>query len=124
MVVSQSDGRLAYYSLDSGGPSLTILQSWKAHDFEAWVAAFDYWSPQSVYSGGDDTLFKGWDVRTPVSTPTFVSKRYLRGSGIIHQYSAIRADRHEAGVCSISSHHLSEHILATGRYDLLSLWIS
>lgn len=77
MIASQSDGHLSHYALDASSNSLSIVSSWKAHNFEAWVAAFDAWNPSIVYSGGDDTLFKGWDLRAPVSAPTFTSKRYV-----------------------------------------------
>ena len=43
------------------------LSTWAAHDFEAWIAGFDCFTPTTVWSGGDDLALKGWDLRTPVS---------------------------------------------------------
>lgn len=96
LVISQSDGSIQYLSLQN---DLTVKKSWEAHGYEAWISAFDYYNPETVYTGGDDCLFKSWDLRTDLSRPTVTSKK------------------HEAGVCTITSHHLQEYILATGSYD-------
>jgi len=44
IVVSDSKGELTVLSLT---PELNVecVSSWKGHDFEAWIAAFDAWSP-------------------------------------------------------------------------------
>lgn len=52
-----------------------------------------------VYSGADDSYFKGWDVRDP-STPTFSLRK-----------------AHGAGVCCIQSNPHRDTEVATGSYD-------
>lgn len=54
---------------------MDVALTWKAHDFEPWITAWDYWSRDVVYSGGDDCKLKGWDVREGCSKPIFVNKR-------------------------------------------------
>jgi diphthamide biosynthesis protein 7 len=97
LITSQSDGALQLLQHVPGSTSLTPLHAWPAHTFEAWNATFDRWSPHLVYSGGDDGLFRGWDVRS--RTPTHTSKA------------------HDAGVCSIVGHPVQEGVLLTGSYD-------
>ncbi|KAI5478338.1 WD repeat protein [Pseudohyphozyma bogoriensis] len=86
MVVSMSDGNLCTLG---GETELEVVDTWKAHDFEPWIAAFDCWNPNVVWSGGDDCKMKGWDLRTGF----------------------------EGGVTSIQSHPLRENIIAVGSYD-------
>ena len=101
LVISRSDGTIEYLKLTPD--SLTSAWSSKSHDFEAWVAQFNYHDPNIIYSGGDDSLFKVWD---------------LRGK-------AVTSKTHQAGVTSISHHPRKEFVLATGSYDeSIRIWDS
>lgn len=136
-IISQSDGTLAnIFDLEaassSQGTGVTAgIETWKAHDYEAWIAAFDSWSPngQIIWSGGDDLTLKGWDLRLPSNndqdcssddesesqspnqklverTPTFSHKRSFEG-----------------GVTTIQNHHLVQHLWGVGSYDeYVRLW--
>lgn len=83
---------------------LSQLCAWQAHGFEAWTCAYDRWSTQRIYSGGDDCLLHAYDLR----------------SGSSEQPERIWTNRaHGAGVTCLLSHPEREHQLLTGSYDEL-----
>ncbi|KAF8973930.1 WD-40 repeat-containing protein [Flammula alnicola] len=98
LVASLSSGSLCILS-PTERASLSITETWHAHDYAPWVAAWNYWDTNIIYSGGDDLKLKSWDVRQGFTHPTFVNKRF------------------DAGVTSIQSHPHVEHLLAVGSYD-------
>ena len=51
IIVSGSSGCLTLVELTDAG--LIPANQWKAHDFEAWVAAFNYFNTSIIYSGKD-----------------------------------------------------------------------
>ncbi|KAJ3158820.1 Diphthine methyltransferase [Geranomyces michiganensis] len=97
-VVSESDGTCALVAVIESGTLLRVME-WEAHGFEAWIAAWDRWNRERVWTGGDDAVLRSWDLREGAAVASVMSRR------------------HEAGVCSIQSHPHKEHILATGSYD-------
>ncbi|SCV68666.1 BQ2448_787 [Microbotryum intermedium] len=106
LVVSLSSGEICTLAATQDSSSTTdapsglqVLDTWQAHDYEAWIAAFDGWEPNTVWTGGDDLKFKGWDLRQGCASPTFVNKRF------------------EGGVTSIQSHPTLDHLIVVGSYD-------
>ncbi|KAL0486154.1 diphthine methyltransferase [Acrasis kona] len=97
IVTSQSNGHVAVLKFSSD--KMIITNNFKAHDFEAWIAAYNYHDTSIIYTGGDDALFKGWDTRTNTDAPIFTSRK------------------HSCGVCSIQTNPHDENYLATGSYD-------
>lgn len=53
LVVSLSDGSLAVLRSDISS-GLQVTDTWAAHDFESWIAAWDYWDTNLLYSGGTE----------------------------------------------------------------------
>ncbi|OCH96160.1 WD-40 repeat-containing protein [Obba rivulosa] len=98
LIVSLSDGSLALLRADDQS-GLVVSDTWAAHDYEPWISAWNYWDTNVVYSGGDDLMMKGWDIREDFSRPIFTNKRF------------------DAGVTTIQSHPYIEHLIAVGSYD-------
>ncbi|KAF9056166.1 WD40-repeat-containing domain protein [Panaeolus papilionaceus] len=98
LVVSLSNGSVCVIRpRDRTG--FSVSETWHAHDYEPWIATWDQWNPNIVYTGGDDLKMKGWDIRQSLDQPTFVNKRF------------------EAGVTTIQAHPNKEHIIAVGSYN-------
>jgi diphthine methyl ester acylhydrolase len=101
LAVSGSDGSI--HVMKPTESEYIVDQSYQAHGFEAWITAFDYHKRSVLYSGGDDCLFKIWDLNS--------------GNCVVENKV------HEAGVTTISSHPLLEHVLVTGSYDeFIRVW--
>ncbi|KAJ8037207.1 Diphthine methyltransferase [Holothuria leucospilota] len=98
LIVSDSRGKISLCHFHNGS-ELKSVQEWHAHGFEAWIAAFNYWQPDIVLTGGDDCRLKVWDTRTDCTSPVIVSKR------------------HSMGVCSLHSNRHHEHFFVSGSYD-------
>mmetsp|Transcript_22863 Transcript_22863/g.37628 ORF Transcript_22863/g.37628 Transcript_22863/m.37628 type:complete len:215 (-) Transcript_22863:54-698(-) len=103
LITSNSDGSICSFKFTNG--SLEHFLQWQAHDFEAWIAAYDYWHTNVVFTGGDDSKLKGWDLRSTPNLPIFTSKE------------------HSMGVCSVQSNPHREHLFVSGSYDeCICLW--
>ena len=103
IVVSDSNGKIHIISLQQD--TLKIVHSFKAHDFEAWISAYNYWNPNLIYTGGDDSKFRGFDIRCSPESPVFVNKSHM------------------SGVTSIQSSIHHEHYIANGSYDeIVNIW--
>jgi len=74
VVVSDSLGRVTMVKVE--GSSCRCLDSWKAHQFEAWITALGHHS-HLVFTGGDDCKLCVWDTRTDCTKLCFVSKRLV-----------------------------------------------
>ncbi|KAF5314173.1 hypothetical protein D9611_006820 [Ephemerocybe angulata] len=98
LVVSLSNGSLCHLQPDSTG-GLTVTSEWNAHDYEPWIASWNYHDTNVIYSGGDDLKMKAWDTRAGFETPIFVNKRF------------------DAGVTCIQSHPYDPNQIAVGSYD-------
>lgn len=61
IIISDSKGYLHLLQVESSSGSLMKKATWKAHKFEAWVAAFNYWQTDIMYSGGCSAGSTPWD---------------------------------------------------------------
>ncbi|KAI9499584.1 putative WD40 repeat domain 85 [Zychaea mexicana] len=75
-----------------------VEHQWHAHDLEAWIVAFNYWNPHTLYSGADDATLKVWDTRT-------------------YQCTSTNRRQYMMGVTAMQSSPHNEHTLVTGSYD-------
>lgn len=49
IVVSDSKGSVSLFEINEN--KINKMNSWTTHEFEAWIAAFDYWDTNVIYSG-------------------------------------------------------------------------
>jgi len=103
--ITVSDSKGCITCLCVTGTETRIIDSWKGHGFEAWVSSFDRHSDQLIYSGGDDSRFCLWDLRS-LPNPIYANTK-----------------GHQMGITSIETSPTDENVLATGSYDEhLLLW--
>jgi diphthamide biosynthesis protein 7 len=107
VVVSDNKGGVGLWSLSDAGLQCTRRWS-KIHSLdmhsgadaggcEVWITAFDSWHPQVFFSGGEDAVFKGWDLRQPSGGDS-------GGSSTGGDSPVFVNSEHTCGVCSIHSH--------------------
>lgn len=72
IAVSDSKGCVSIVDLEE---SDRVSHHWKAHDYEAWICAFDYHNTSHVFSGGDDCKLKLWDLRMSLETAAWTSRK-------------------------------------------------
>ncbi|XP_076039582.1 diphthine methyltransferase isoform X2 [Oratosquilla oratoria] len=103
IVISDSKGKISVVQLTENG-ELVQSQRFSAHNFEAWISAFDYWAPNMILTGGDDCKLKMFDIRSGDAMQIYCKK-------------------HDMGVTSLHSSSHKEHLIASGSYDEnVSLW--
>eukprot|EP00775_Hariotina_reticulata_P007315 gene7315-7527_t len=123
VAVSASGGQISLVKVHQSG--LQQFKQWAAHDLEAWVSAWDCHQPGVLYSGADDAMFKGWDVRALSSCEGGRAAHGAVADDAAPQQAPVFTNKkaHGAGVCCISSHPRRPHCLVTGSYDeAVRLW--
>jgi diphthamide biosynthesis protein 7 len=50
IVTSHSSGEITLFDVNSAS-DVTVVEQWQAHDLEAWIAAFNYWQTEVIYTG-------------------------------------------------------------------------
>ncbi len=109
IVSSQNKGRVAVHQYDTETSALSPLIEWEAHalygtPIEVWTATFAAGGNGGdvVYSGGDDSTLKGWDLRVGTSSPIWSDGK-----------------THEAGVTAVQASPWAgeEHVFVSGSYD-------
>lgn len=80
--------------------------SWRAHDAEVWTVAVDPHCPDyQVITGGDDCLFKFWDLRCGVTQPVTINRS------------------HTMGVTVATFDRENDNVFLTGSYDgMVRIW--
>ena len=49
-MTSHSSGEITLFDVNSAS-NVTVVEQWQAHDLEAWIAAFNYWQTEVIYTG-------------------------------------------------------------------------
>ena len=98
VAVGTHGGALAVIRGAEGGGFEAEAEARDAHPAEVWTAAFDWHRENVVYTGADDSAFKGWDLRMP-------------------DVAFQRTKAHGAGVTAVAPSPHQEGLVATGSYD-------
>ncbi|KAJ8664329.1 hypothetical protein QAD02_005991 [Eretmocerus hayati] len=99
ITVSDSLGTISLFAIHGNENKIERINSWQAHEFEAWITSFDYWDTNVVFTGGDDGKFLQFDTRLNPLEPVNVNKS------------------HGAGVTSLHSNWKKQFCLVSGSYD-------
>ncbi|GAB0092753.1 diphthine methyltransferase [Sergentomyia squamirostris] len=97
ILVSDSKGCVSVLNLDNYS-TISRMDCWKAHSFEAWTCAFDKNNPNIILTGGDDCFCKIYDLRDTSKAQNVIKT-------------------HEAGVTSLLSFEKNSNYFCTGSYD-------
>ncbi|CAK9834201.1 Diphthine methyltransferase [Anthophora retusa] len=79
IVVSNSKGFISLFELNDN--ALNQINSWNAHEFEAWIAAFDYWNTNVIYSGTHAIASNRVHGAGVTSIHSNVTREFLLSSG-------------------------------------------
>lgn len=104
IAISDSNGKITLVKLCN--EEMKLQQRFPAHEYEAWITAFNYWNTSILYTGGDDGKFRCFDAREEPAVAVFTNR-----------------SQHSAGVTSIHASTKSEFTVASGSYDeSVCLW--
>ncbi|KAB0793480.1 hypothetical protein PPYR_13100 [Photinus pyralis] len=87
MICSDSKGN--WHKLELCENNLVLQNTAKAHDFEAWIAAFYSWNTAVFYTGGDDALLLTFDTRIGTAP---VNKNRVHQAGVTSVHSNINKE--------------------------------
>lgn len=110
LVVSLSDGRVEILRLNEG--EFAVVDSgWHAHDYEPWIAAWDYWDTNVVWTGAWEISCNDEDTHTHAHMYIYPRKdQTLLMDGVAH-------------FAFLFSHSLTHYLRASGGDDCkLKTW--
>lgn len=120
LAVSTQKGSVRIYDVNSNSNSIQVEEIQSIHNLHqicgenvpCWIVTYDTHKRGNVIlTGGDDCLFKLWDLRCIDKGIYELNDEYVTPRPLaISKY-------HSAGVTSAQFHPVYEHIFATGSYD-------
>lgn len=121
LALSGTTGRAFVGQLAPGG--LTLVNTWQAHELECWAIAFGgEEEPHTLFTGGDDSTLKRWDLRAAAGGGAGGSGSESADEDAADGppppvATASNRRSHSAGVCCISPCPSRPNLVATGSYD-------
>jgi diphthine methyl ester acylhydrolase len=83
---------------------LLRTHTWKAHEYETWIAAYDAADPNIIYTGADDCYLRLWDLR-------------MIDNDESQKPHTISTKRFDMGVTAIQSYFHTENLFLMGSYN-------
>ena len=115
VAASTSDGFL--HLLRCREAELSLVSQWRAHDLEPWSVSLDKSAPHLLYSGADDSLLLGWDLRAPTDRASLEVPASPPEGDWEPSRVFLNRRAHEAGVCCVRTHASRPEHLVSGSYD-------